>query len=193
MVGPLKELNTLVFFMSTTYQQRMLTLMLKKTLSVGNFNESFDKTHEDVELGLRLTRKGHQLLYVPNNTVWNDSANSYMGWVKRLFRFAHRRILFNKLTKSRLNSSTLYSVALVVLLIITLTTLLIDKSNFITTTLQFACLFYLFLVLIEGLRSSLRYKMSAISLLFAPLAALNILVIHLTYGLGSIFGSLKNV
>ena len=62
-------------------------LFLKKAiLEAGNFSEKYKRAGEDMDLGLRLNKKGKLLLF-PQPVVINNYANSYFESLKRLFVF----------------------------------------------------------------------------------------------------------
>lgn len=66
-------------------------LFLKQAvLSVGNFSEQYKFAGEDLDLGLRLKRKGHLILF-PSPTVTNNYAKTYFESLKRLFIFGKIR------------------------------------------------------------------------------------------------------
>ena len=66
-------------------------LFLKQAiLSVGNFSKKHKKTGEDLDLGLRLKKKGDLLLF-PSPNVINNYASTYFESLKRLFVFGKAR------------------------------------------------------------------------------------------------------
>ena len=75
-------------------------LFLKQAiLQVGNFSSKYSLVGEDLELGNRLKKQGHLLLY-PSPIVINNYAETYFDSLKRLFLFGS--------IQSQLNSHLFY-------------------------------------------------------------------------------------
>ena len=65
-------------------------------LDAGNFSEQYKKTGEDLELGLRLQKKG-SLILLPTPLVINNYASTYFESLKRLFAFGKVRSEYKSL------------------------------------------------------------------------------------------------
>lgn len=63
--------------------------LMKKTaiIEVGNFSPLFHRVGEDLELGLRMFRKGFELRLLPHPEVINDCASDLTSWLRRMYRF----------------------------------------------------------------------------------------------------------
>ena len=63
--------------------------LLKKSavMEAGNFSPRFHRVGEDLDMGLRMTRQGHELRVLPHPEVINDCAQTLGGWLNRMFRF----------------------------------------------------------------------------------------------------------
>lgn len=63
--------------------------LMKKSAIVdaGNFSPRFVRVGEDLELGLRMVRRGSELRVLPHPEVINDCAQTMGGWLNRMFRF----------------------------------------------------------------------------------------------------------
>lgn len=57
-------------------------------LDIGVFNEFYKKCGEDVDLSLRLTRKGHLLLYDPRIYAWHAKYETFRSfWKNDYYRY----------------------------------------------------------------------------------------------------------
>ncbi len=63
-------------------------LFIKSALiRIGGFSAKFSAYGEDLELGLRLTDRGSELLLLPEPVVINHCAKNFGEWLARMFRF----------------------------------------------------------------------------------------------------------
>lgn len=148
-------------------------LFLKSALiSVGGFSAPFARYGEDLDLGLKLGRKGFQMLLAPDPVVINHCADNFAGWLGRLYRFGQAQAL---VYKTRRGSYHPWKVALLLPGVL-LAALLLPFSPLLSKLLGLYILLSLVTaILITGIKKSMR------------LAAPFWLVIHLSplaYSLG---------
>ena len=55
-------------------------------LEVGGFNSRLKSSAEDLDLSLRLRKKGFQLHFNPQSYLWHDLAKTWSGWATKAFR-----------------------------------------------------------------------------------------------------------
>ncbi len=61
-------------------------------LKVGNFSSFFSRVGEDVDLSLRLRKKGFLLFITPYIQVKHSTDNCFTSWCRRMFRFGFGQI-----------------------------------------------------------------------------------------------------
>ncbi|MCB0386958.1 MAG: glycosyltransferase, partial [Bdellovibrionales bacterium] len=80
-----------------------------KVLAVGNFDSSFSRTCEDVDLGVRLNRAGFSLFMGPGPVVVNRCAEGWREWLERMKRFGYSQARWVSLKRSGLHGPSVLS------------------------------------------------------------------------------------
>ena len=152
-------------------------------LQVGSFSREYKKVGEDLELGWRLRKMGHILLWTPKPCVVHNIQFNLMKWLKRMFSFGKAQIkplISNRILTTR--HILMFAGALSVTFLLPLSFLVSWRQ-----TLQILSIIFLGYILFYT--TLMLYK--KLSLKIIPAILFLLFMTHLSYGLGTLMGLLE--
>ncbi|MCB0365193.1 MAG: glycosyltransferase [Bdellovibrionaceae bacterium] len=150
----------------------------RRILDIGNFDSSFSRTCEDVDLGVRLNQSGSPLFMGPDPVVINRCANDWREWGSRMVRFGYSQARWISAKRRGLHLPSIASAAG------TLTFALLPLIGFFQPRALHLYAIYGALLMIESWRLYRSHR--KIDQVF-PVIALMALT-HFSYGWGSLRG-----
>ena len=152
----------------------------KILLQIGGYDESFGNIGEDQDVSFRLAEKRYKYYYLNKSFVWHKLRSSYSSWLKNMFIYGKGRMWLLRKHPNTLH--LFFVVPMLLVLSLPLGVLPLWRPILIFP------LFYCTLIFLYSIWICISRKESHLILILFSLYVGT----HLAYGLGEIYGLIKN-